>query len=140
MNHWLVNTLKQAAWAPLGVFVFYAVAAKPFSAYLRWPWLDMPTHFMGGMAIAYFFIVAIKHAQSVVGLIPRSIRMLLAFGLTSVTAIVWELLEFASDRLLGTLMNLGVADTLSDLFFGLCGGAVMAVMSMYASSTRKFRR
>jgi hypothetical protein len=139
MKQWLNNAFKQAAWAPLLIFVVYAIVAKAFSAYLIWPWLDMPTHFLGGMAITYFYIVAVKHAQQVVALIPRAIRMALALGLTAISAIVWEFLEFASDKWLGTQMNLGVADTLSDLFFGLLGGALMLLISMRASSTRKFR-
>ena len=48
MTALLSRTLKQAAWAPVAVFIFYAVAAKGFNAYLLHPWLDMPTHFCGG--------------------------------------------------------------------------------------------
>jgi len=53
----------------------------------------------------------------------------LALGLTAITAVVWEFLEFASDFALGTKMNLGVSDTLSDLFFGSLGGTVMVLMA-----------
>jgi uncharacterized membrane protein YjjP (DUF1212 family) len=129
MNIWLKNTFQQAAWAPLTVFVFYAVAAKIFNAYILYPWLDIPTHFFGGVAITYFFLVAITHGQTLVGVIPQLIQLVLSVGLTAFTAVVWEFLEFSSDFALGTQMNLGVADTLSDLFFGLLGGAVMVVVA-----------
>ncbi|CAN5236436.1 hypothetical protein BH11PSE11_BH11PSE11_16880 [soil metagenome] len=127
MRAWIANTFRQAAWAPLTVFAFYAVAAKGFHAYILYPWLDIPTHFCGGMAITYFFLAAIFHAQRLVGNIPRLVQSPLALGMTAITAVIWEFLEFLSDVVLGTKMNLGVADTLSDLFFGLLGGVVVVL-------------
>ena len=64
MKIWFRSTFQQAAWAPLLVFVFYAVAAKGFNAYLAYPWLDMPTHFCGGLAITYFFSVGVADRKS----------------------------------------------------------------------------
>ncbi len=128
MKEWVKNTFQQAAWAPLTVFIFYAVAAKGFNAYIIYPWLDMPTHFCGGLAITYFYLTASTHAQARIGQIPKIARLLLSLGLTAITAVVWEFLEFFSDVALGTKMNLGVSDTLSDLFFGLLGGLVMVVV------------
>ena len=112
------------------VFVFYAVAAKVFHANILYPWLDMPAHFCGGMAITYFFLAAAAHSQARIGRIPRLIQLLLSLGLTAITAVVWEFLEFSSDSALGTKMNLGVSDTLSDLLFGLLGGVVMAAIAI----------
>jgi uncharacterized membrane protein YjjP (DUF1212 family) len=129
MKVWLKNSFQQAAWAPLAVFVFYAVAAKGFSAYLLYPWLDMPTHFCGGLAITYFFSIAIAHSQVQIGRIPRPIHLLASLGLTAITAVVWEFIEFSADIALDTKMNLGVSDTLSDLFFGLLGGVVMVTVA-----------
>ncbi len=129
MRSWLKRTFQKAAWAPLAVFCFYAVAAKGFNAYILYPWLDMPTHFVGGIAITYFFRVGTAQAQEVVGNIPRSIQLVLSLGLTAVTAVVWELLEFLSDVTFGTQMNLGVSDTLSDLFFGLLGALLVVVVA-----------
>lgn len=129
MKTWISHSLRQAAWAPLAVFVFYAVAAKGFDAYLLFPWLDMPTHFFGGMAITYFYLVAIAYSQRLLGSVPRPVQLLLALGLTAISAVIWEFLEFASDFIWHTQMNLGVADTLSDLFFGLLGGAVMLAIA-----------
>jgi len=127
MRSWLKRTFQEAAWAPLAVFCFYAIAAKGFNVYILYPWLDMPTHFVGGIAITYFFRVAAVHAQELVGSIPRSIQLGLSLGLTAATVVIWELLEFLSDITFGTRMNLGVSDTLSDLFFGLLGALVVVV-------------
>jgi hypothetical protein len=134
MKLWLRNTFQQAAWAPCIVFIFYAIAAKGFNAYIIYPWLDIPTHFCGGVAITYFFLVATTHSQLPLGHIPRVVHLLLSLGLTAITAVIWEFLEFSSDIALGTKMNLGVSDTLSDLFFGLLGGIVILLV---AASSKK---
>lgn len=127
MKTLLISSFRRAAWAPFTVFVFYAVAAKIFNAYIRFPWLDMPTHFAGGIAMAYLYLIVIRHAQMLTGAIPLVIQGLLSVGLTAVTAILWEFLEYLSDIAFGTMMNLGVADTLSDLFFGLSGACLLVV-------------
>ena len=128
MKHWFVRSVREAGWAPATVVVFYAVAAKGFDAYLKWPDLDMPTHFFGGFAITCFFSTATRNWQVSIGTIPKVARLTMAVGLTAMAAAGWEFLEFCSDRLLGTLMNLGVTDTLSDLFFGILGALIAAVV------------
>ena len=138
MNAWLKSTFRQAAWAPITVFVFYAVAAKALNAYILYPWLDMPTHFFGGIAITYFYLVGICHSQALIGRIPTLIQLALSVGLTAITAVTWEFLEYISDSTLGTKMSLGVSDTVSDLFFGLLGGVVFAALS--ARSAHKVAR
>ncbi|MES2152209.1 MAG: hypothetical protein V4508_20720 [Pseudomonadota bacterium] len=134
MNAWLRKTLRQAAWAPLTVLALFAIASLGFDAYGLYPWLDIPTHFLGGMAMGYFFLAAIGQAQLALGPIDPLIQRLLAIGLTGMTAMSWEFLEFASDQLLGTTMNYGVQDTLSDLFFGLLGGLVVLAFLVRAPS------
>jgi hypothetical protein len=133
MKTWLKNSFYQAAWAPLTVFVFYVVAAKGFNAYILYPWLGIPTHFCGGAAITYFFLITVANSQTLLGSIPKIIQLPLALGLTAMTALVWEFLEYLSDIVLGTQMNLGVLDTLSDLFFGLLGGAIMVAFAIQSA-------
>ena len=136
MKTWIKNSLQNAAWAPLTVFTFYAVAAKGFDAYITYPWLDIPTHFCGGMAITYFYLVAVVHSQNLVDVFPRLIQLILSLGLTAISAVIGEFLEFSSDALWNTKMNLGVSDTLSDLFFGLLGGIVAITFAAIKPSLR----
>jgi hypothetical protein len=133
---WLSTTFRRAAWAPIFVVACWALAEGVFHAYARYPWLDMPTHFAGGLAIAYFFRTALTHADFPLGPIPTSVQRLLSIALTGNMAIAWEFLEFFSDTYLGTRLNDGVADTLSDLFLGLLGGACILI----ADFTRRRRR
>ena len=92
MKNWIKQTLQQAAWAPFTVFVFYVVAAKGFNAYIIYSWLDIPTHFFGGVAMTYFYLVLLQRSQRLVGAIPRLILFSFPLGLTAITAALWEFL------------------------------------------------
>lgn len=123
---WLIDTLREAAWAPLAVLGFYALglALHLFDLY---PFLDIPTHFFGGVVITYFYRVAIRHSQALVGEIPLPIQVLLGFTAAGTTTILWEFYENLADRFLGTQMVRGLEDTIVDLFVGLLGALVLSV-------------
>lgn len=126
LKEWILNTLRESAWAPLGVFGFY-LAALFLGLYELYPPLDIPTHFMGGVAITYFFRSAIFHSQEVVGEIPLPIRMLLAFTSTGTIAILWEFYENFLDYFFGTNHVHGLNDTLLDMSLGLFGALVLSL-------------
>jgi hypothetical protein len=117
----------------LVVFCVHIVVAKGFNAYISYPWLDIPAHIFGGVAMAYFILVCVAYSQDFLGSIPKAIQLVAAFGLTAVVAIVWEFAEFLSDLAFGTRLNLGVSDTLSDLFFGLLGASVVVLFGSLRS-------
>ena len=104
------------------MLVFWAVAAQDFDAFLRYPWLDVPTHFSGGLAGLCCVVALLLRLRPWTGPVHAAVRLALAFGLIACAAIGWEFLEFLSDLVLQTHVSLGVADTLSDLLFGLLGG------------------
>jgi len=121
-RRWLSAVPRAAFWAPALVLVFWAVAAKGFDAYVRFPWLDVPTHFAGGIAGVCCIDACLVALRPLTGRVHPALRLALAFGLLACAAMGWEFLEYLSDLFCGTHLNLGVGDTLSDLFFGLLGG------------------
>ncbi|HJS18192.1 MAG TPA: hypothetical protein VJ785_05565, partial [Anaerolineales bacterium] len=126
LSDWILATLRESAWAPLGVIGFYIVglALDWFDLY---PPLDIPTHFVGGVAITYFYRSAIYHSQRVVGEIPLSIQVILAFTCTGTTIIFWEFYENILDFLFNAHNVLGVADTVRDMFVGLLGALMLSL-------------
>lgn len=134
---WLKHTFRRAAWAPATVFILYVLAASGFDLYIMFPNLDMATHFIGGVSISYFYLIAISNAKKLIGDIPVVIQFLLSISLTAMTAVVWEFLEFTSDMMLGTKLNLGVSDIISDLFFGI-SGAIIFSLAVYFYGIQKF--
>src|SRR5829696_9724473 len=123
---WIMNTLREAAWAPLSVFVFYLVA-RSIQLFQLFPLLDIPTHFVGGVVITYFYRVAIRHSQKLVGEIPFPVQMLFAFTCTGTTTIFWEFYEYIFDFFFHTRMVRGVTDTIVDFFVGLLGALAVSL-------------
>jgi len=123
---WVIDTFREAAWAPLSVFGLYLLG-RAFHLFQLFPPLDIPTHFLGGIVITYFYRSAIRHSQKLVGEIPLPIQVLFAFTCTGTTTILWEFYENIFDFLIGTNMVRGVQDTIADLFVGLLGALVLSL-------------
>ena len=127
-DHWLISAIRKTGWAPGSVFVFYVVAAKVFGLYLRYPDLDIPTHFVGGIAISYFLFEALVNIEAAVGQIPSIIRSVFVFTCVGTIAGFWEFYEFIYDHLFGTNTQISISDTMSDMFFGMLGSFVFLVL------------
>lgn len=124
---WVSSTLREGAWAPLAVFGFYLVGLA-INLFDNFPYMDIPTHFMGGVAITYFFRSAIRNSQKYLGDIPTLIQILFAFTCTGTTIILWEFYENAFDYFFGTTMVRGMTDTIVDMAMGLMGALVLSVL------------
>jgi hypothetical protein len=123
---WVGVILRESAWAPLSVVVIY-LTGLVFHLYDLFPPLDVPTHFLGGVAITYLYRSAIKNSQTFVGEVPVGVQVLLAFTCTGTTTVLWEFYENIVDYFLHTHMVLGLTDTLKDMFLGLLGALVFTV-------------
>ena len=127
MTDWILVTLRESAWAPLSIFGFY-VFGLAFQLYDLYPPLDIPTHFMGGVAITYLYRSAIHNSQKILGGIPLPIQIILAFTGTGTTTVLWEFYENFLDRFFGTNTVHGLGDTLLDMFLGLFGALVLSLL------------
>jgi hypothetical protein len=115
----LVRVLREAAWAPLAVLVSYAVLpATPFQPDLYWP-----LHFLGGAAMAFFFLQVLQMAGSVPGTLRSVGRYLAAFAAACTVTVFWEIAEFAWDQLTGSRLQRDLQETMGDLIFAVLGTA-----------------
>lgn len=48
----------------MSFFALHMIATKGFEAYLHLPWLDIPMHFFGGVAIAYFLAASLNQPEA----------------------------------------------------------------------------
>ena len=126
LSGWILITLRESAWAPLSVFGSYLLGLA-FGWYDLYPPLDIPTHFMGGVAITYFYRSAIYHSQKIAVEIPLPVQVLLGFTCTGTTIIFWEFYENILDFLFQAHNVLGVGDTIKDMFVGLLGALVFTL-------------
>ena len=125
--NWIIATLKESAWAPLSVVAFYFVGLW-LHLFDMYPPLDIPTHFMGGVAITFFYRSAIWNSQKIVGDIPLPIQILFAFTATGTTTVLWEFYENFMDRFFGFHMVRGLEDTIVDLILGLSGALILSLL------------
>jgi hypothetical protein len=123
----ILDSVRSAGWAPAGVFLLHVILSVGFGAYRKWPPLDIPMHFVGGVAMAYFLAVAIAHplAKARIGALRRSGTFLMVIGLTTVVALKWEWVEWTANAMFGAKIHMNLEDTLADLALGIAGAAVL---------------
>ena len=124
---WMLLSLRQAAWAPVAVLTIHVVASVGWNIYHWLPDFDIPMHFAGGLAIAYFFGGCYRVAMQfgLLGSPSQVVYPLTVFGLTCAAAVVWEFAEFLADHRFGIRSQTSLADTLLDLLMGMLGGIVL---------------
>lgn len=106
---------------PLAVFVIHLIFYR-FKVYPTFPFLDIPMHFFGGMALAFAFIELGDYFNFD---LKKSGKIISIFCFTSLILIFVEFMEFLifSPYKLG-LVSL-IPDTVGDLFFGVAGCVVL---------------
>ena len=122
---WLVG-----GWAPLLVFAIHVVASRGLNAYVRFPPTDIPMHFAGGVAIAFFISGCFRALPRDT---DRSSRVVVLEGvlvgsLATTAALLWEFAEFSIDRLVGTNIQVSLNNTMQDLALGMLGALVLVII------------
>ena len=125
MKKTLLRVMKDAAWAPISVFVLHVVFARIFG---HEPYVDPVIHFLGGAAIAFFFWCCVEAAPGLVGAPTRLAINALVIGLATLAAVLWELGELMSDILLGTNIQHSAPNTRRDLSLGVAGAVVFVIV------------
>lgn len=121
---WIIATIREAAWAPAIIFIAHVIASRVFHAYERYPPLDIPMHYLGGVVIAFFYHRASINASrlGILGPFHLVTHLALVFAFVCSTTVFWEFAEFISDQYFGGHAQLGVADTMGDMCMGILGG------------------
>jgi hypothetical protein len=129
MVQWIDFTRKVlmiGGWAPLMVFSIHAIASRVFHVYEAVPQADIPMHFAGGVAIAFFISRCFRALPRDVVRSSRVIVLeaVLVASLTTTAAVLWEFAEFLLDSVSGTNVQVSLANTMKDLAFGMLGAMV----------------
>ena len=131
LSLWVTTCIRKNGWVPFLFFTLHLVVSKGFDAYLILPWLDIPMHFFGGVAIAYFYWTSILHALAVpvLGELSAFGKQLLAVAAVGATTVIWEFAEWFTDQIGLTEAQLSLDDTLLDMALGLLGGAIFVLLA-----------
>lgn len=110
-----------------------------------WYWssknFDNSHHFLGGIWIAslfFYFLIKKSHIFDIHKSFWATLIFTLSFG--ALAGLSWEFFEFSFDTFVGGPLalpkaQLGVSDTMADLFFDLVGGLVFTIL--YFSAIKK---
>ena len=109
---------------PMTVLVAHLVASKVLNLYLRFPHLDIPAHFVGGLAIAYTSsqILSYLEKEKVTAPLNPVLFLIFIFSLTATATVFWEFVEFIYDQLLNTNIQISLTNTMQDQLMGILGG------------------
>lgn len=114
---------------PIVVFILNIFFAY-FWVYDLYSWIDIPMHFLGGFVIAhsFFLIFSYFEKKGFLDVKNKLVFVLLIVSIVSLFAIFWEFWEFLFELASGFDAQLGLEDTMFDLFMGIAGGFVGAVV------------
>lgn len=99
--------------------------------YGMFPWIDIPMHFVGGMAMSTTLVMLYKALQNI-NIIPHmhiAITKIFLFTTISTITIFWEFSEFTTDLFFRTHAQVSIPDTMKDMFLGMVGG--LLVISLF---------
>ncbi|MCP4093096.1 MAG: hypothetical protein GY747_06565 [Planctomycetes bacterium] len=124
-------SLRTAAWVPLCFFAFHQLVANVLRAQRIIPWIDMPMHFFGGAAIAYFFWASLRRpeASAALGELTAFARFLFALCGVGAATVLWEFAEWVTDALGLTGAQVSLDDTILDMALGIAGGLCLLLLT-----------
>ncbi len=127
-----IKEILRCFYPPIFVFLFLNwLIGGVFRLYVIWPPYDIPVHFFGGvsMALTGFMLLRIAEKQKWIETRNAFLVLVLLICFVSFTATVWEFYEFLRDYFFHESNQLGIPDTMGDMFMGLlgalCGGGWM---------------
>ncbi len=120
---------------PMIVFAIHILAIN-FQFYALIPNLDVPMHFVGGMAIAASAIQLINFFEKnkFVTFNSHWLRPFILVALVCLAASIWEMSEFSADLFLGWHLQYSLFDTMKDMILGLTGGIVVIISWAYGKT------
>ena len=117
---------------PLLVLILH-IFATVTGLYDKFAWFDIPMHLLGGASVALSAFFILKRSDP----LPLWVTMALMIGGASIMAIGWEWFEFILDHYAHTVTQLGLFDTLKDLYDGVSGATIVAIIMMVKTLRKK---
>jgi len=124
---------------PIMVLLAHLIVSTIFDLYTLFPNLDIPFHYMGGLSIAFTAIQILSYLETkkVTSPLNKVLSMALVFSLTATATVFWEFAEFIGDSILGTNIQISLANTMQDQFMGILGGLTWVFIYYRLSLHRK---
>ena len=124
--------MKARSWLPaVAVLVVHVVLWKGTSAYDQIPTLDRATHFLGGVAAAWFLLCCMRApwGEAAFGKHTQFSESLCLLAWVGSVVVAWEFLEWSLDSMGLTRSQRSVDDTIADMALGILGGSVLILVT-----------
>ncbi len=131
------NLLLKITTAPFAVLILH-IFADLTGLYENYWWMDIPLHFLGGVAIAIasYFLLEYFTQTKKLSINSLALKSLIIISLVALSAISWEFLEYFLDFYFATEMQPSILDTMKDLAMGLFGGFVVIILNITNQRTK----
>ena len=95
-----------------------------YGVYIKFEWLDLPMHLLGGALVSYSYYRLLKTMQKYeyVGFIHSVFLFIFIISFVALIAVFWELYEFTLDSIDFGTRQTHIRDTMIDLSLDLVGG------------------
>ncbi|MDD4607161.1 MAG: hypothetical protein PHS07_02380 [Patescibacteria group bacterium] len=126
----LGDILFKSLLTAIAVFLIHALLIIIFDIYQYINWIDIPIHFLGGVAISLGTIILLNLLITDQRLqpLPLSIKIILAITVTLGIAVVWECYEWLMGYLNFGIYQESLNDTMLDLVMGGSGGILTGLI------------
>lgn len=133
---WAGDSVRRFGWAPIVVMGTHLVLSKLTRVYAVAPNTDVAMHFVGGVAIAFFFWRSVRSALGgrILGPLTLFGQAVVAMALSCSSTVLWEFAEWTTDRLGLTQAQSGLPDTMLDMALGTLGGLIFLCTARLAGA------
>lgn len=116
------------------IFILHIIAIQ-ISLYWKIRWIDIFFHFFGGLWLGFFagWLLCLSGKVSIKS--SLFFLFLLILSISALGGVFWEFSEFLYDQFISkkgylnlNIAQLGIIDTMSDLFFDILGGAIAGII------------
>lgn len=112
-------------------------------SYLKYPWLDKILHFFGGVFVFSFYFWFFEYSRKInKPPWPEFFFLIAGIGFAALVGLLWEFMEFGLDyffivkEIIDFPAQMGIVDTMADLFFDLAGALFSGIILLYFPKNR----
>ena len=138
-------TVTPSTWLVL-VVVFAILASHVLSIFQGWyitmEWIDIPLHIAGGAWVALAFFYFQRRHVLLFSALPFWFSLIAVAGVVMLVGVMWEWLEYGFDYFFVPMhaewrAQLGLVDTMGDLFSDFIGGIAMGLYFLLKKTREK---
>lgn len=112
--------------------IFLHLAGGYIGLYTALPFYDHITHFVSSATISFIAVTLLyvmTYNMKIIKMPPVGFGLLTMFFAMSM-GVLWEFMEWGADLALGTNLQMGLENTMEDLFLDTVAGAIVGTVSM----------